>query len=272
MRLLYVAEIVGKAGIYCFKKTIADLKKEKKIDFVIAGCDGATGGNGLGYNHAIYLHKLGADVLTTGDCCFYKKDLTENIDQTSFVLRPANLPRGAPGFGYRNYRSGDQKIAVAVLMGQFGFSRIHAENPLAFLDGLLEKLRAETPTVALDIHAVTSAEKQILFAAAAGRVSAAIGSHTRVQTADERVLPCGTAVITDAGRSGSFYSAGGTETEARIKEYISGIPDWTKEAWEGCELQGVLVDIDGGGKALSVERLRVPVELSEIPPKWPHKI
>jgi metallophosphoesterase (TIGR00282 family) len=263
VRLLYVAEIVGKAGIYCFKKAAANLRKTKKIDFVIAGCDGATGGNGLGYNHAMYLHKLGADVLTMGDCCFYKKDLTANFNKTLFVLRPANLQRDAPGLGYRYYTVGSQKIAVAVLLGQFGFSRIHAENPLAFLDDFLERLRAETPVVALDIHAVTSAEKQILFAAVSGRVSAAIGSHTRVQTADERLLPGGTAVITDAGRSGSFYSAGGVETESRIKEYISGIPGWTKEAWEGCELQGVLVDIDGSGKALSVERLRVPLQTPE---------
>jgi metallophosphoesterase (TIGR00282 family) len=266
VRLLYVAEIVGKAGIYCFKKTIADLKNEKKIDFVIAGCDGATGGGGLGYNHAMYLHKLGADVLTMGDCCFYKRDLTEKFDKTLFALRPVNLQCGAPGAGYRYYKAGDRKIAVAVLLGQFGFGRIHAENPLAFLDGLLEKLRAETPIVVLDIHAVTSAEKQVLFAAVSGRVSAAIGSHTRVQTADEHILTGGTAVITDAGRSGSFYSTGGVETESRIKEYITGIPEWTKEAWEGCELQGVLVDIDDNGKALTIERLRVPVELGEMLP------
>jgi metallophosphoesterase (TIGR00282 family) len=259
VRLLYVAEIVGKAGIYCFKKTIADLRKTKKIDFVIAGCDGATGGNGLGYNHAMYLRKLGADVLTTGDCCFYKRDLIANFDKTFFVLRPANL-RGAPGIGYRYYRVGSEKIAVAVLLGQFGFTRIHAENPLAVMDSLLEKLCAETPIIVLDIHAITGAEKQIMFAAASGQVSAAIGSHTRVQTADQRILTDGTAVITDAGRSGSFYSVGGAEIKSRIREYISGIPDWTKDAWEGCELQGVLVEIDGGGKALSIERLRVAVE------------
>jgi metallophosphoesterase (TIGR00282 family) len=263
VRLLYVAEIVGKAGIYCFKKTIADLRKTKKIDFVIAGCDGATGGNGLGYNHAMYLRKLGADVLTSGDCCFYKQDLAANLDKTLFVLRPANLPRGAPGLGYRYFSAGGEKIAVAVLLGQFGFTRIHAENPLAFLDGLLEKLRAETPNIVLDIHAVTGAEKQILFAAASGRVSAAIGSHTRVRTADQRILPGGTAVITDAGRSGSFYSVGGAETKSRIREYISGIPDWTKDTWEGCELQGVLVEIDRGGRALSIERVCVPVETPE---------
>jgi metallophosphoesterase (TIGR00282 family) len=261
MRVLYTAEIVGKAGIYCFKKTIPSLKKEKSIDFVIAGCDGATNGNGLGYNHAVYLHKLGADALTTGDACFYKKDLTGNFDNVHFARRPANLPPGAPGMCFLCYNCGGQKIAVVVLLGQFGFSRIHAENPLYCLDRLLENPLKEAPVIIVDFHAVTSAEKRILFAAAQGRVSAVIGSHTRVQTADEEVLPGGTAVISDAGRSGSFYSVGGTEIQSRIREYISGIPEWTKDAWDVCELQGVIIDIGDDGKALSIERIRAPVSV-----------
>lgn len=259
MRILYAAELVGKAGIFCFKKAIAHLRKTKEIDFVIAGCDGAANGNGLNYNQAMYLRKLGANVLTTGDCSFYKKDLTEKFDKATFVLRPANLPRGAVGHGYGFYQAGAQKIAVASLMGQFGFSRVHAENPLASLDNLLETLHNETPVVILDFHAVTSAEKRVIFNAAAGRASAIIGSHTRVQTADEEILAGGTAVITDAGRSGSFYSVGGAEIKSRIEEYISGIPDWTKEAWGVCELQGVIVEVDNDGRALSIERVRQPV-------------
>ncbi|MDR1363938.1 MAG: YmdB family metallophosphoesterase [Spirochaetaceae bacterium] len=263
MKILYAAELVGKAGLFCFKKTIPYLRETKAIDFVIAGCDSAYNGNGLSYNQAMYLRKLGAGALTTGDCSFYKKDLTEKFDKTSFVLRPANLPHGAVGRGYNFYRAGSQKIAVAALMGQFGFNRVHAENPLAFLDRLLETLHKETPIVILDFHAVTSAEKRILFNAACGRVSAVIGSHTRVQTADEEILAGGTAVITDAGRSGSFYSVGGSEIKSRIEEYISGIPDWTKEAWDRCELQGVVIEIDNAGRALSIERIRVPVAVPE---------
>jgi metallophosphoesterase (TIGR00282 family) len=259
VRALYIAEIVGKAGIYSVKKTIASLRKDRSIDFIIAGCDGTTGGNGLGYGHAAYLHKLGIDVLTTGDSCFYKKDMTEKFDKTPFVLRPANLPGSVPGSGARCYDAGRQKIAVAVLLGQFGFNRVHAENPLHFLHGLIESLRRETPFIILDFHAVTSAEKRVLFFAAAGRVSAVIGSHTRVQTADEETLPGGTAVITDAGRSGSFLSVGGADAESRIREYVSGIPDRTKEAWDCCQLEGVIVDIDDNGKALSIERVRMPV-------------
>jgi calcineurin-like phosphoesterase len=110
--------------------------------------------------------------------------------------------------------------------------------------------------VILDFHAQATAEKQAFFAMADGLCSAVIGSHTRVQTADERVLPGGTAVITDAGRTGSNESVGGNDRDSRIKEYLSGIPDWTKDAWEKPELQGVFIEIAENGKALSIERIR----------------
>ena len=260
MKVLYIAEIVGKAGIYALKKCLPVLKKEKKPDFIIACADGATGGNGLGRNHAAYIRKLGADVITTGECCFYKKDLTENFEKTSYVLRPDNLNLEAPGLGSRLYYSGGdkkgQKIAVAVLLGQSGFGRIHANNPFSGLPALLERLHQETPFIIIDFHAMTTAEKQTFFAMADGNCSAVIGSHSKVQTADERILPGGTAVITDAGRTGSAESVGGSDRESRIKEYLSGIPDWTKESWEKPELQGIFLELDGNGKAVSVERIR----------------
>jgi calcineurin-like phosphoesterase len=125
---------------------------------------------------------------------------------------------------------------------------------------LLERLRQETPYIIIDFHAQTSGEKKTLFFAADGRCSAVIGSHNRIQTADETILPGGTAVISDAGRTGSRESVGGCEIASRIQEYITGIPDWTKDAWEAPELQGVFLELDKDGKALSIERVRVPVE------------
>ena len=259
MRVLYIAEIVGKAGVYAFKKAMPELKRRYHWDFLIACADGATSGNGLGRNHAAYLHKLGADVLTTGECCFYKKDLTENIEKLPYILRPDNLNPGAPGFGSRIYKAGNDKIAVAVLLGQNSFGRLHSNSPFASLPVLLERLRLETPYIVIDFHAQASAEKKTLFFAADGRCSAVIGSHTRVQTADERVLPGGTAVISDAGRTGSAESIGGCETASRIQEYISGIPDWTRDAWDQPALQGVYIDIDTAGKARSIDRIRIDV-------------
>jgi metallophosphoesterase (TIGR00282 family) len=265
MKVLYVAELVGKAGVYAFKKALADLRRRYPWDFLVACADGATGGNGLGRNHAAYLRKLGADALTTGECCFYKKDLTENIEKLPYVLRPENLNPEAPGFGSRIYKARGEKIAVAVLLGQSGFSRVHSNSPFSALPALLERLRQETPYVIVDFHAQASAEKKALFFAADGRCSAVIGSHTRVQTADEAVLRGGTAVISDAGRCGSLESVGGCDTASRIQEYLSGIPDWTRDAWEKPELQGVYIDIGSDGKARSIERIRLAVPAAPAP-------
>ena len=262
MKFLYVAEIVGKAGIYALKKCLPILKEEKKPDFIIACGDGATGGNGLGRNHAAYIHKLGVHVITTGECCFYKKDLTENLEKIPYVLRPDNLNTEAPGIGSRVFYARDaagakSKVAVTAILGQSGFGRIHSNNPFSGLPAMLERLALETPYIIVDFHALATAEKQTFFMMADGSCSAVIGSHTRVQTADERILPGGTAIITDAGRSGSIESVGGSEKESRIKEYLSGIPEWTKEAWEKPELQGIFMEIAENGKAKSIERIRL---------------
>ncbi|MCL2184572.1 MAG: YmdB family metallophosphoesterase [Treponema sp.] len=261
MKILYIAELVGKAGVFTFKKALPELKSRYKWDFLIVNANGATGGNGLGRSHAAYIHKLGANVITLGDCCFYKKDLTENLDKIRFVLRPENLNPESPGFGSFIYKAGNtgEKIAALTLMGQNGFNRLHANNPFSILPSLLERLRKQTPYIIIDFHAQASAEKKTLFYAADGLCSAVIGSHTRVQTADETILPGGTAVISDAGRTGSFQSVGGCDIHSRIKEYLTGIPDWTKDAWDELEVQGVYLDIGKDGKATSIERVRIGV-------------
>ena len=260
MRILYIAEIVGKAGVFALKNCLPDLRKKKKINFVIASCDAVTGGNGLGRNHAAYIRKLGVHVLTTGECCFYKKDLTENLGKIPYVLRPYNLNTEAPGQGARVFNCEElpgKKAAVVLLLGQSGFGRLHGNNPFSVFPALAERLRRETPYIIVDFHTLATAEKQTFFAMADGSCSAIIGSHTRVQTSDERVLPGGTAVITDAGRTGSTESVGGRDRDYKIKEYLSGIPDWTRESWEKPELQGVVIDLGDDGRAVSIERIRI---------------
>ena len=278
MKILYVAELVGKAGIYALKKVLPSLKKERGIHFTMVCADSATGGIGLGRHHAGYIHKLGADVITTGDRCFYKKDMVENW--VPYVLRPANLggpdPNAGekdrpPGSGWRVFkaaadaeggRAGDgppkaAKVAAAVLLGA-NFIRLRADNPFTKLAPLLEKLRSFTPFVVLDFHAWATGEKRTLFFAAAGSCTAVIGSHCRVQTADEEIMD-GTAVICDAGRTGSAESVGGNDIASKINEYRTGIPDWTKEAWDKCEFQGVIIEADKQGRASSIERIKIPV-------------
>jgi metallophosphoesterase (TIGR00282 family) len=256
MTIFYAAEIVGQAGVGAFRRGLLALQERYKIDFVVASADGATAGGGLGRGHAGYLRKHGADAITLGDFSFYKKDLTQDLDKLPFIIRPYNLVSTAPGRGARVFNTrGRERIAVAQLLGQVGFPKLHGDNPYQQAVPLLEKLRKETPYVLLDFHALATAEKKTLFALVDGLCSAAIGSHTRVQTTDNRVLPGGTACITDAGRTGSRISVGGLVPEIAVRAYLTGIPAWQKEAETDCALQGVLIEIGKDGRARRIERV-----------------
>jgi len=263
LRILYIAEIVGKAGVFTVKKTLAKAVRDLEADFVVGNADSATGGAGLGRQHCVYLRKLGLEVITTGECAYYKRDIVEHMPKAPYLLRPANYPYGNPGRGYRVFtceRGGRQlKVAVVQLLGQAGFSRVHLANPYHAITDLARKLREETPIVLLDFHAATTAEKLTMSYHASGLVSAMIGSHTKAQTADARVVN-GTACITDAGRTGSLLSVGGFDPDTRIGEYLSGIPAWSRDGTLGLELQGCLVEVGEDGRAISIEAFRIPCD------------
>lgn len=261
VRILYIGEIVGSSGIFCVKSLLPEIKREHRVDFTIAGGDGATGGYGMGKKHSAYLGKLGIDVLTGGECIFYKRDMVPHISQTSRILRPANYPAMNPGSGVHTYRVGDSSVTVIVLLGQSGFDRVHLRNPFSYLPEIVQRVREKTPNIIVDYHANTSAEKNAMFYHADGLVSAVIGSHTKVLTADAHIMPNGTAVITDAGRTGSANSVGGFEPDIEIEKFLTGIPERSKASWKGLELQGVLVDIEEGGTARSIQRLRISTKV-----------
>ncbi len=256
IRILFIGEIVGKSGVWCVKELLPKLKKDRGIDFVIADGEGATGGFGIGKNHAIYLHKLGIDVITTGECSYYKKDIVDHLSRSAYLLRPANYPPKNPGRGFMVYECNGRKLAVISLLGVAGFKRVHLKNPYSLLPRLLESIGSETNAVILDYHAVTTAEKATMFALADGKVSAVVGTHTKAITADERILSGGTAVITDAGRTGSLESVGGLDPVIEIRKLTTLVHEYSKEAWAKLELQGVIIEIDDSGKAKSITRLR----------------
>ena len=258
VRILFVGEIVGKSGVWVAKELLAKIRQEHAIDFVIANGEGATGGFGIGRNHAVYLHKLGIDVLTTGECSYYKKDIVEHFNKAPYMVRPANYPPRNPGRGWMVFEKNGRKIAVMCLLGVAGFKRVHLKNPFGLLPKLLESITPETNTILLDFHAVTTAEKATMFAMADGKLSAVIGTHTKGLTADERVLPGGTAVITDAGRTGSLESVAGLDPEIEIRKLTTLVHEYSKEAWAMLELQGVIIQIGDDGKATSIERIREP--------------
>ena len=296
MRVLYVAEIVGKPGLHCIKTALAELKKERGVDLVIANGDGATGGYGIGKNHTMYLRKLGVDVITGGDQTFFKKDMAEHIDTAYHVLRPANLPPEMPGRGWRHFTvrpaewaeldnppadaegeaeetaPGDSgghapgegkapgvQVTVVSLLGQSGYERIHAANPYHWLNHTIDRLRKNSVAVILDFHALTTAEKYTMFHFADGMVTAVFGSGQRVQTADAQVLPSGTAVICDAGRTGSCSSVSGFQPEAEIRGYLSKLPSRSEDWWDDLRLQGALLEIDtASGYVTSFESISIP--------------
>ncbi|MBO4732105.1 MAG: YmdB family metallophosphoesterase [Spirochaetaceae bacterium] len=263
-RLVYISEIIGKAGIQCVKVLLPELVEKYKCDFVFGCGDAATNGTGLGKQHAGYLHKLGLSVITGGDMSFFKKDMVDSLNTTSYVLRPMNFPKESPGRSYKicTVKNG-KKLAVISVLGYTGFSRIHADNPFAAIMHIIDTVKKETPLVVIDFHAATTAEKKAFGFYLAGKVSAVIGSHGRVPTADETILSGGTAFITDAGKTGCQNSVGGTSPSVAVGEYFSGIPNWTKvedpEPATKPALQGLFIVLDDKGKAVTIERINEPL-------------
>lgn len=257
IRILYIGEIVGKAGVFCVKKLLPGLKKKLAPDLVIACANAVTSGSGIGRAHSVYLRKLGIDILTTGEAAFYKKDIVEAFPKSPWLLRPYNYPPGVPGRGVHVYRTEKGPIAVIQLLGQAGFSRVHLDSPFRLLDSLLLDL-ADIENIILDFRAPTTAERQAMFHYADGRISALLGSYSRAISADAGLSMKNMAYMTDTGRTGSLVSVGGLDAASRIAEYRSGIPAWPKPAVLGLELQGCIVDIGRNGQAESIEMLRIP--------------
>ncbi|TFH05541.1 MAG: YmdB family metallophosphoesterase [Spirochaetales bacterium] len=257
LRVLFVAEIVGKAGVFCVKSLLPDLRKEFEPDLVIANADGATGGFGLGKNHSIYLRKLGVDVITGGDQIYFKKDMVDHIESAYYILRPANYPTGVPGRGWRLFGvPGGKKIAVISMLGQSGYDRVHLSNPYTYLPELIGRAHTETPHVIVDFHAVTTAEKNTMFHHLDGTVSAILGTGTRVQTGDAAVMPGGTAVITDTGRTGSIDSVGGLDPGPELRKFLTQVLERATDTWASLQFQGAVVDTDEDGKAVKIQTLQ----------------
>ena len=296
MRIFYIAEITGKAGVWAVKKNIAEIKRRYQPDFIIANAGMATGAGGLGKQHAGYLRKMGIDCITGGDCIFQKKDLVENLPQMPFVLRPCNLPEHSLGAGYRYFtaRNGE-KLAVVSILGRVGRHRLLADNPFTLMQALLPKIERETPFIVADFSSTATAEKQTMAFFLAGRISVLIGSGTGAATADERLMSAEcdlsgagsadahidmqtatvetgcerqsrkTAYITDAGRTGSFDSVGGHAPSGKIREYRTGLFEYPQETWQRVCVQGLDIELDGAGGALSIERVRIEMPAAAVP-------
>jgi hypothetical protein len=154
----------------------------------------------------------------------------------------------------------DKKIAVVNLLGQSGFNRVHLSNPYSYLPEIVSRIVPETPIIIVDFHASTTAEKQALIYQADGMVSAIIGTHFKVLTADHRIYPKGTAAITNAGRTGSLDSVAGLDPEIEIGKFLTAVPERSKDAWANLELQAILIDVNEDGRAEHIEIIRKQCE------------
>jgi len=254
MRILFVGDVVGSPGRRIVRSRLKALKRELGADLTIVNGENAAGGAGLTTSTAEELFAAGAEVITTGNHVWDKRDVLGLLEREPRVLRPANYPAGSPGRGVTVVTSAGVKVAVVNLMGRV-FMPL-TDDPFAAADRLLTELRDETRVVIVDFHAEATSEKSAFAWYLDGRASAVLGTHTHVATADARVLPGGTAFISDVGMTGPFDSVIGVKKDQAIERFRTSrsIPYETAEG--DVRLAGVILDVDPhSGRATAIARV-----------------
>lgn len=268
MRILFLGEIVGRCGIGVIKNALKDYRRDNGVDLVVANGEGATGGFGLGFQGAITLQHMGIDIITMGEKTFYKLDMVEGIAKRPGLLRPANYPETVPGRGIRYVTVGEHKVCVINTLGMCNFNNPHLNNPFLTATTVVEKAYAETRIVLYVFHASATAEKIAMGRLLQGKVSAVVGTHSKVLTADATILDGGTAYITDLGRCGASASVGGFEPEHEIRKFRTQVQTRSYESWERPQMQGLLVTVDEStGKATEAVTVCLDVDVEIPPPK-----
>jgi metallophosphoesterase (TIGR00282 family) len=257
VKLLFIGDIVGKTGRQALSRELHRLVDRHLVDCVIANGENAAGGFGLTEEVARDLFKLGVDLITSGNHIWDKKDALDFIQREERVVRPANYPEGTPGHGSAVFTTaGGVKIAVLNLEGRVFMNNL--DCPFRTADREVTRLKKETAVVFVDFHAEATSEKVSLGWYLDGKASAVLGTHTHVQTADERVLPGGTAYISDVGMTGAFDSVIGIRKEEAITKFLTQLPTKFEVAKGNIRLNGVLVEVDEiSGKALGIERINL---------------
>lgn len=254
MRILTVGDIVGENGV---KKAISELRKikqEKNIDFIIVNGENSAGG--MGITRKIYdkLIEAGADVITMGNHTWGKKEIFTFINEEKNIIRPANYSKGNPGKGYNIFECKNKKIAVINLIGRTSMG-VLSENPFTVANDIIEKVKDKVDIIIVDFHAEATAEKIALGYYLDGKANIIFGTHTHVQTADEKILPNGTAYITDIGMTGPKYSVIGMDVKASIKRFETSLPERYKLAEGNCIFNSIIFEInDENGKIEKIER------------------
>jgi 2',3'-cyclic-nucleotide 2'-phosphodiesterase len=256
LKILYIGDTVASAGRAIVRTHLRELQEAYSIDLTILNCENAAPGNGVTPQMADDFLDWGVDVLTSGNHIWNKREILPYLNRQSRLLRPANYPSGNPGHGVVvvKTRSGES-VAVINLQGRVYMPPI--DDPFHCVDAELASLPKEVRTIFVDMHAEATSEKVAMGWYLDGRVSAVIGSHTHIPTADETILPGGTAYQTDAGMTGPFDSVIGVMKEAAIKRFLTQMPERFEPASQDVRLNAVVIDVNGEtGKARSILRVQ----------------
>ena len=253
MRILAIGDIVGLSGVKKVKEVLPILRKEKNIDFVIINADNAA--DGMGLTEKIYndLMNLKADVITMGNHTWAKKEIFKIIDEER-LIRPANYSKNNPGKGYGIYECKGKKIAVMNLIGRASMN-VLSENPFIVAKEIVNKVKEQVDMIFIDFHAEATAEKIAMGYYLDGTVTGIFGTHTHVQTADEKILRNGTAYITDIGMTGPNHSVIGMNIDASIKRFETSLPEKYKVADDEATLNGCIFETDENNKVIKIERV-----------------
>jgi len=269
MKILFIGDIVGKAGRKAIEGVLEEVVAEHEVDFIIANGENAAGGMGLTPPIASEILSEGVDVITSGNHIWAKKEIVPFLEDESRVLRPANYPAGVPGRGAGIFRARNgKKIGVLNLEGRVFMK--HLDCPFRVGEKEIERLKQETDILVIDFHAEATSEKVAMGWFMSGKVSAVLGTHTHIQTCDEKILNGGTAYITDVGMTGPLDSVIGIRKDVALDRLLTQIPWKFDVATEDIELQGVVVEVDAKtGRSNHIQRIRAP--LKESPKSQGHE-
>ncbi|MEN9468297.1 MAG: hypothetical protein RL630_30 [Verrucomicrobiota bacterium] len=256
IRLLFLGDIVGEPGRTAAKKVVTAMLADNAVDFVVVNGENAAHGRGITPKIAIDLLRAGVAVITTGDHVWDQKETAPYLPTEPRVLRPVNYPPGAPGQGSIVLDTAKGPIAVMNVQCRT-FMNQQLDNPFTCAMQEVERLRAETPVIFVDVHGETTSEKTAMARHLDGKVSAVVGTHTHVQTADERILPGGTAFLCDAGMCGPLDSILGRKADAVVQKFLDALPSQFPIARGPVQVCGALIEIDPAtGRAASIFRFR----------------
>lgn len=257
LKLLFIGDIVGRPGREIVEESVARLRREAGVDFIIANAENAAAGAGITAAIARSLLESGVDAITLGDHVWDQRGWEVDIAQMDHVCRPANLPAACPGWDHVVVQARGFRLAVFTVLGR-QFMNIKAEDPFACADRMVERLRGQADAILVEVHAEATSEKQALGWHLDGRVTAVLGTHTHVPTADACVLPKGTAFMCDVGMSGPYASVLGREVAPVISRFMDGMPRRFEVATGDVRMSAALVQIDPAmARATGIELMTI---------------